>query len=206
MVFLNIFNNMKTDLILAGVGGQGILSIAAIVGAAAIEKGLFLKQSETHGMSQRGGAVVSHLRIADRPIASDLIPLGTADVILSVEPMESLRYLPFLSAQGWLVSNSTMFRNISDYPDFELIEKEIKKLPHSVLLNADAIARELGNPRGSNMVMLGAASPFLNLAKEEITQSIEMIFRRKGPEIVDINIKAFEAGLGISGKLQEEGF
>jgi len=120
--------------------------------------------------------------------------------------MESLRYLPFLSAQGWLVSNSTMFRNISDYPDFELIEKEIKKLPHSVLLNADAIARELGNPRGSNMVMLGAASPFLNLAKEEITQAIEMIFRRKGPEIVGINIKAFEAGLGISGKLQEEGF
>jgi indolepyruvate ferredoxin oxidoreductase beta subunit len=194
-VFLNIFNNMKTDIILSGVGGQGILSIAAIVGAAAIEKGLFLKQSETHGMSQRGGAVVSHLRIADRPVASDLIPLGNADVILSVEPMESLRYLPFLSANGWLVSNTTMFKNIPDYPEFELIEKEIRKLPHSVLVDADAMARSLGHPRGSNMVMLGAASPFLRLSREEIIGGIEMIFRRKGPEVVRLNIAAFEAGL-----------
>ncbi|HPT31435.1 MAG TPA: indolepyruvate oxidoreductase subunit beta [Prolixibacteraceae bacterium] len=194
---------MKTDLILAGVGGQGILSIAAIVGAAAIEKGLYLKQSETHGMSQRGGAVVSHLRIADRPIASDLIPQGGADVILSVEPMESLRYLPFLSEKGWVVTNSTMFNNIPDYPEFELIEKEIRKLPHSVLLDADAIARKLGHPRGSNMVMLGAASPFLRLSKEEIIGGIEMIFRRKGPDVIKANINAFEAGLEISGRLPE---
>ena len=192
---------MKTDIILAGVGGQGILSIAAIVGAAAVDKGWYLKQSETHGMSQRGGAVVSHLRIADRPVASDLIPLGTADVILSVEPMESLRYLPFLSPKGWLVSNSTMFRNIPDYPDFELIEKEIRKLPHAVLLDADGIARGLGHARGSNMVMLGAASPFLKLAEEEIIRGIEVIFKRKGPDIIRINIKAFEAGLEFSGKL-----
>ena len=150
-------------------------------------------------MSQRGGAVVSHLRVADLPVASDLIPLGTADVILSVEPMESLRYLPYLSANGWLVSNSTMFKNIPDYPDFELIEKEIRKVHHSVLLDADGIARGLGHPRGSNMVMLGAASPFLQLTKEEIVRAIELIFMRKGPEIIRINIKAFEAGLEVSG-------
>lgn len=192
---------MKTDIILAGVGGQGILSIAAIVGAAAIEKGLYLKQSETHGMSQRGGAVVSHLRIADRPIASDLIPLGGADVILSVEPMESLRYLPFLSENGWLVSNSTMFKNIPDYPAFELIEKEIRQLPHSVLLDADTISRSMGNPRGSNMVILGAASPYLQLTREEIVTGIEMIFKRKGPEVVRLNITAFEAGLAACRQL-----
>jgi indolepyruvate ferredoxin oxidoreductase, beta subunit len=192
---------MKTDIILAGVGGQGILSIAAIVGAAAIGKGLYLKQSETHGMSQRGGAVVSHLRIADYPVASDLIPLGGADVILSVEPMESLRYLPFLSSKGWLVTNSTMFNNIDDYPDFELIEHEIRKLPHSVLLDADGIARKLGHPRGSNMVMLGAASPFLDLTRDEIISGIEAIFSRKGDEVVQMNIKAFHAGYQISGEM-----
>jgi indolepyruvate ferredoxin oxidoreductase beta subunit len=192
---------MKTDIILAGVGGQGILSIAAIVGAAAIEKGLYLKQSETHGMSQRGGAVVSHLRISDKPVASDLIPLGRADVILSVEPMESLRYLPFLSSRGWLVSNSNIFNNIPDYPAFDLIEQEIKKLPRSVLLDADGIARDLGHPRGSNMVMLGAASPFLDLTTDEIVRGIEAIFGRKGDEVVFVNIKAFHAGYQISREL-----
>jgi indolepyruvate ferredoxin oxidoreductase beta subunit len=189
---------MKTDIILSGVGGQGILSIAAIIGAAAVEKGLYLKQAETHGMSQRGGAVVSHLRIADQPVASDLIPLGGADIILSVEPMESLRYLPYLSLEGWVVTNSTVFNNIPDYPDFKIIEDEIRRLPHSILLDADQIARETGNPRGSNMVILGAAAPFLKLTPLELTGGIEMIFRKKGEEIIRANIRAFEAGLRFS--------
>jgi indolepyruvate ferredoxin oxidoreductase, beta subunit len=192
---------MKTDIILAGVGGQGILSIAAIVGAAAIEKGLYLKQAETHGMSQRGGAVVSNLRIADYPIASDLIPLGGGDIILSVEPMESLRYLPWLSKNGWLVSNSTTFENIPDYPDFAEIEKEINKLPHAVMLDADKMAKELGNPRGSNMVMLGAASSFLHFTDEEMEKAIASIFQRKGKEVVELNIKAYRAGRSVSEKL-----
>jgi len=189
---------MKTDIILSGVGGQGILSIAAIIGAAAVEKGLYLKQAETHGMSQRGGAVVSHLRIADLPVASDLIPLGGADIILSVEPMESLRYLPYLSLEGWVVTNSTVFNNIPDYPDFKIIEDEIRRLPHSILLDADQIARETGNPRGSNMVILGAAAPFLKLSPRELTGGIEMIFRKKGEEIIRANIRSFEAGLHFS--------
>ncbi len=189
---------MKTDIILAGVGGQGILSIAAIIGATAVGKGLYLKQAETHGMSQRGGAVVSHLRIADYPIASDLIPLGGADVILSVEPMESLRYLPFLSHEGWLVSNSAVFNNIPDYPDYQLVEYEIRKLPHAVLLDADQIARELGNARGSNMVVLGAASPFLQLSQQDLIRGIGTIFLNKGQEVFDSNIQAFIAGFTFS--------
>lgn len=193
--------DMKTDIILAGVGGQGILSIAAIIGAAAVEKGLYLKQAETHGMSQRGGAVVSHLRIAAYPVASDLIPLGEADIILSVEPMESLRYLPYLAKDGWLVTNSTTFENISSYPNFSEIEKEIRKLPHSVLLDAEKMAKEIGIPRGSNMVMLGAASSFLQFNDEEMEQAIGAIFQRKGYEIVDLNIKAYRVGREISGKL-----
>jgi indolepyruvate ferredoxin oxidoreductase beta subunit len=192
---------MKTDIILAGVGGQGILSIAAIVGVAAVEKGLSLKQAETHGMSQRGGAVVSHLRIADYPIASDLIPLAGADIILSVEPMEALRYLPFLTKEGWVVTNSTIYDNIPDYPDFNVIEGEIRKLPHSVLLDADAMAKELGNPRGSNMVMLGATSPFLPFTSEEIEKAIASIFARKGDDVVNLNIRAYHAGRAVSDQL-----
>lgn len=192
---------MKTDIILAGVGGQGILSIAAIIGAAAIKKGLYLKQAETHGMSQRGGAVVSNLRLADYPIASDLIPLAGADVILSVEPMESLRYLPYLRKGGWLVSNSTTFDNIPNYPDFADIEREIKKLPHAVLLDADTIARDMGNPRGSNMVMLGAAAPFLEISDAEIEEAIAAIFERKGNDVVDLNIRAYRKGRAVSDSL-----
>lgn len=87
---------MNTDIILSGVGGQGILSIATIIGAAAINDNLYIKQAEVHGMSQRGGDVQSNLRISSTPIASDLIPLGKADLIISLEPMEAMRYLPYL--------------------------------------------------------------------------------------------------------------
>ena len=105
---------MKSDIILSGVGGQGIVSIAATIAMAALDSNLNIKQSEVHGMSQRGGAVYSHLRISDTDISSDLIPLGKADIIISVEPMESLRYLPWLKEDGWLVTNSTPFINIPD--------------------------------------------------------------------------------------------
>ncbi len=186
---------MKTDIILAGVGGQGILSIASILGEAALREQLFIKQAETHGMSQRGGAVVSHLRISDREIASDLIPLGTADIILSVEPMEALRYLPFLSRNGYIVTNTTAFINIPNYPDLEVILKEIRKQPHFVAIDADQIAGEIGNKRASNMVMLGAASPFVNIDPEKIEAGIAAIFERKGEEVVSLNRKAFQAGL-----------
>ena len=186
---------MKTDIILAGVGGQGILSIASILGEAALREQLFIKQAETHGMSQRGGAVVSHLRISDREIASDLIPLGTADIILSVEPMEALRYLPFLSRNGYIVTNTTAFINIPNYPDLEVILKEIRKQPHFVAIDADQIAGEIGNKRASNMVILGAASPFVNIDPEKIEAGIAAIFERKGEEVVSLNRKAFQAGL-----------
>lgn len=185
---------MKTDIILAGVGGQGILSIAATLGAAALNENYYLKQAETHGMSQRGGAVVSHLRISDKPIFSDLIPLGEADIILSVEPLESLRYLPYLSKQGSLVTNITEFRNISDYPDLKNTFEELNREINIVEIDADKIAHEIGNPKASNMVMLGAASPFIHVYENIIVEGISTIFKQKGEELVFLNIQAFEAG------------
>jgi len=186
---------MKTDIILAGVGGQGILSIASILGDAALRENLYLKQAETHGMSQRGGAVVSHLRISDTEIASDLIPIGKADLILSVEPMEALRYLPFLSPEGYVVTNTTAFQNISNYPDVDAVLAEIKKQPRFVAIDADKVAAEIGNKRASNVVMLGAAAPFIHLSADKIEAGISSIFGRKGEGVVKLNTKAFRAGL-----------
>ncbi len=189
---------MKTDIILAGVGGQGILSIAASLGAAALNENYYLKQAETHGMSQRGGAVVSHLRIADHPIYSDLIPMQHADIILSVEPMEALRYLPYLSQKGSLVTNIAEFVNIPDYPDLEETFAKLSKEINIIRIDADRIAREKGNPKASNMVMLGAASPFIAINEDIIIKGIQTIFKAKGEKIVEMNIEAFKAGRAFS--------
>jgi indolepyruvate ferredoxin oxidoreductase beta subunit len=185
---------MKRDIILAGVGGQGILSIAAVIGMAAVESGLCLKQAEVHGMSQRGGAVQSHLRISDRPIASDLIPMGNCDMILSVEPMEALRYLPFLAKEGWIITSSKPFRNIDDYPEEDALFGEIRKVKNHLIVDAHTMAAELGSQKVSNMVMLGAASEFLPLDQVYLEGALHILFGRKGETVVTLNIEALEAG------------
>lgn len=185
---------MKRDIILAGVGGQGILSIAAIIGMAALKKGLHVKQAEVHGMSQRGGAVQSHLRISDKAVFSDLIPIGECDTIVSVEPMESLRYLPWLTKDGWLISNSVAFKNIPNYPDEDKIKTEIMRINNHILLDATQIAKESGSVKSSNMVVLGAAAEYLGISKEMFHQSIRELFSKKGEGIINGNIDAFERG------------
>lgn len=185
---------MKSDIVLAGVGGQGILSIAATIGMAAIVNDLHLKQSEVHGMSQRGGAVQSHMRVSAKPIASDLIAKGGADLILSVEPMESLRYLPFLKKEGWLVTNTTPYVNIPDYPEMDTIMNEVKKYKNHIAIDADKTAADIGSKRSSNIVMLGAASPFIDMPFESFEEGIKQIFGRKGEDIVNVNIAALRAG------------
>ena len=191
---------MKNDIILSGVGGQGILSIAATIGLAAVECNLFLKQSEVHGMSQRGGDVQSHLRLSDRQISSDLIPYGRADIIISVEPMESLRYLPWLSDTGWLVTNSNPFINIKDYPPVEEILSEIRKIENHIIINADTIAKESGSLKSGNMVILGAASPFIEIPYLSLENAIRQLFGRKGEEVVNLNLKALKAGRDFTGR------
>ena len=186
---------MKTDIILAGVGGQGILSIATIIGAAALADNLYLKQAEVHGMSQRGGDVQSNLRISSDPIASDLIPMGAADVIISLEPMEALRYVPYLSPQGWIVTNTTPFVNIPDYPEMTTIDAELRSNPNVVAFDMDTMAKQVATPRASNMVLLGAATPFIGIPAEKIEEGIRQIFGKKGEAIVESNLKAFRAGL-----------
>lgn len=189
---------MKKDIILAGVGGQGILTIAAIIGSTAVKKNLYLKQAEVHGMSQRGGDVQSHLRISDKPIYSDLIAKGSADMILSVEPMESLRYLPFLKKDGYVITSTFTFKNIPNYPEDEEVYAEIDKLPNKIALDAEQIAKDIENPRASNVVVLGAAAPFLGFTIEELEGGIKDLFGNKGDDVVESNIKALHAGYNFA--------
>lgn len=186
---------MKIDIILCGVGGQGILSIATIIGEAATKAGLNLKQAEVHGMSQRGGDVQSHLRLSDEAIYSDLIAQGSADMIISMEPMESLRYLSYLAKDGKIVTGSEPFVNIPNYPEMESVQKELDALPAVDIMDIDAVAKSVGNLRGANMVLLGMAARHIQiLSAEQLQDAIRTIFVRKGESVVEANLKAFQAG------------
>lgn len=186
---------MKKDIILAGVGGQGILSIATVIGEAAMADGLHIKQAEVHGMSQRGGDVQSNLRISSQPVASDLIALGGADIIISLEPMEALRYLPYLKPEGWIVTNSLPFVNIDDYPDQAELESHLTRLPNCVMLDVERLACEAGAPvQAANMVLLGAAVPMLDIPLAKIEAGVMRVFARKGEAVTAANIAALRAG------------
>lgn len=190
---------MKTDIILCGVGGQGILSIATIIGEAAIKDGLYIKQAEVHGMSQRGGDVQSNLRISSEPINSDLIAEGQADVIISMEPMEALRYLPYLNKKtGWIITSSVPFVNIPNYPDMDKIKEEYSKLNNVVFIDIEQLAKDNNVPRSANMILLGAAQKSLGIGYEEIKAALGRVFVRKGEEVVNANIKALNIGISES--------
>ena len=191
---------MKKDIILCGVGGQGILSIATIIGEAAMNDGLYIKQAEVHGMSQRGGDVQSNLRLSSEPIQSDLIPLGAVDVIISMEPMEALRYLPFLSKEGWIITSSAPFVNIPNYPDIEVIKSDLQKLPHVILIDIEQAAKDNGVPRSANVILLGAAQQALGIEYGKLEQAIRSVFGRKGEAVVEANIKALGIGKEKSAK------
>ncbi len=186
---------MKQDIILAGVGGQGILSIATVLGEAALSGGLHIKQAEVHGMSQRGGDVQSNLRLSSEPIASDLIPSGQVDMIMSLEPMEALRYVQELSKDGWIVTSSVPFVNINNYPEKEEVYRHLQAMPHTVMLDVEQLAKEAGAPaQAANMVLLGAAVPMLGFSYDSVKDAVAKVFARKGEEIVAKNIAALEAG------------
>ncbi len=196
---------MKIDIIFAGVGGQGVLSMAAIIGRAAVAEGLQAKQSEVHGMAQRGGAVQAHLRLSDATIASDLIGRGGADMILSLEPLESLRYLSFLSTKGVLVTAAEPFANIPDYPDVAKLLAQVRALPLGVVIEAERLANEAGDVQTVNTVMVGAASAFLPLAPGHLEEAVRENFVRKGEALVNMNLAAFRAGRAAAAGIHAAG-
>ncbi len=185
---------MKFDIILAGVGGQGVLSVSAVIASSAMKEGLHVKQSEVHGMSQRGGAVVANLRLSDRPIASDLIPKGAASMILSMEPIESLRYLEYLTPGGTLITAAEPVINITDYPPIADVLAQVGRVPHATIVEAERLARQAGSARATNMVMVGAASHWLPVSVDSIEHFVRTLFAAKGDKVVDTNVKALRAG------------
>ena len=185
---------MKYDIILSGVGGQGVLSLAAVIASAAAEAGFNVRQSEVHGMAQRGGAVMAHMRISDGEIYSDLIARGSADMVLSMEPLESLRYLPWLSESGLLVTSAGPVVNIPNYPELDEVHAAVNALPNVRLVNDTDIAKEAGSARAGNMVIVGAASPHLPVSMDDLKKAVSKLFARKGEEIIKINFKALELG------------
>jgi indolepyruvate ferredoxin oxidoreductase beta subunit len=191
---------MKFDIVLCGVGGQGVLSLSAIIASGAMKEGLFVKQSEVHGMAQRGGAVLANLRLSDKPIASDLIPAGSAAMILSMEPLESLRYLASLRPDGALITSTTPVVNIPDYPDLAGLLAKIRGVPGSLLVDSERIAKAAGSARAANMVMVGAASHLLPVKVETMEHYIESVFKKKGEQVVEANLKAFRAGREVASK------
>ena len=187
---------MKKDIILAGVGGQGILTIATIIGDAAAAAGVNLKQAEVHGMSQRGGDVQSNLRLSTEAIYSDLIKQGAADMIISMEPMEALRYLPYLSEEGVVVTSSNAFKNIPNYPDEEALMSELQALPRVSSLPIEDLAKQNSMPKSANVVLLGMAAKHIEiLSPEQLRESIKRVFASKGEKIVEMNCQAFDLGL-----------
>ena len=189
----------KQDIILAGVGGQGILSIASIIDYAALEEGFEIKQAEVHGMAQRGGAVQSHLRLSKNRIFSDLIPRGEADLIISVEPLEALRYLDFLRPGGKIVTSSTPYANIPDYPEADKLLTSIRRIEGAVVLDSEAVAREAGSSKAQNTAVLGAASRHLIVSEESLVRQIHALFTPRGPRLLEVNLKAFELGRKAAG-------
>ncbi len=196
--------SIQQDIVIAGVGGQGLLTIANLIGGAALKRGLNIKQSEVHGMAQRGGSVVSHLRLSEKPIASDIIPEGTASLLIATEPMEALRYLPWLKADAWLISNRNPVQNTAKYPSVEALHRRIQEWPRHILLDADALAQEADARRAANVVILGMASFVLSFSPDELREQIRVMFDRKGPSIVEKNINAFDLGISAAEAQKKE--
>lgn len=190
---------MTRNIIFAGVGGQGILSIATIIGDAATRTGINLKQAEVHGMSQRGGDVQSNMRLSTEKIWSDLIPEGKADIIISMEPMEAMRYMPYLNKEGWVITSTDTFRNIPTYPEDEVVIEELNKIENLVSLPIEQIAKDNSMPKCANVILLGMASKYISIiSAEELRKSIINVFERKGDSIVEMNLKAFDLGVELA--------
>lgn len=185
---------MDRNIVLAGVGGQGILTMARAILRVALENGLHVKQAEVHGMSQRGGAVFSHLRISDREIFSELIPAGNANLILAVEPLEALRYAGMLSTGGIIVTNSRPIVNIEDYPAIEGLLDELTQLPDVVAFDMDRLARVAGSTLASNLVALGAASSAIGFKWADMVDAVGGLFPTKGERVRETNLRALRFG------------
>ena len=194
---------MERNVILAGVGGQGILTIAHAISTTAVRRGLHVKQAEVHGMSQRGGAVYSHLRMADHELFSDLIPRGECDLILAMEPLEALRYVPYLRENGCILSNTSPVVNIPSYPPVDGVLERLQRSHEHVLIDADRLARSAGSALAANSVLVGAAAWHIEFDLDELQDVVAELLASKGERIVELNRQALRLGHAASAAYRD---
>ena len=189
------------DILMVGIGGQGTILASNILGEACLIEGRPVKGAETHGMAQRGGSVESHIRIDG--LFGPLIPPGQADLMISFDLLEALRYSHFLKKEGRVVVNNHLVLPTSVYtqklvaPTEDEIIAALKKKNPLCLLDADKMAADAGSPLSQNVVMLGAASGSIPLKPESLLEAVRRLVPKK---TVEINVKAFESGRAFGGK------
>jgi indolepyruvate ferredoxin oxidoreductase beta subunit len=189
----------RIDVVLAGVGGQGVLILSHILARAGLRYGWTVKQGEVHGMSQRGGAVQAHLRMAEREVAAPLIPRGTAHLIVATEPLEALRAAEYLAPDGQVVTSVARIDEVEGYPDEATLEARLAELPGLVTVDGPGLAREAGSARAANVVVLGAALDLLPLPAELVEDEVGGTFADRGARLVEVNRRALEAGRQAAG-------
>jgi indolepyruvate ferredoxin oxidoreductase, beta subunit len=188
-------NAKKLDLLITGVGGQGAILASDIIGKAAVTEGLPIRAAETHGMAQRGGSVVNHIRVGND--YGSMIPKKGADILLALEPMEAVRYLDFLKDGGIVIVNTqpiipvTVTSGLTKYPEVSEILDFLSQKYIVKAFNADEVAFEAGNRLAMNVVMVGAVSGYLPISKEILLESVKALVPQK---TVEVNIRAFEMG------------
>ncbi len=190
---------MKTfNIVIVGVGGQGVILASKIISNAAMDAGLDVKQSEVHGMSQRGGSVISHVRIGKK-VYSPLVTEGEADVILAFEKLEALRYSHWAKEDGKIIyadtkiNPSTVVAGLAQYPDD--VDKQLSNLKCQVIkIDAAKLAKEAGNVKAVNTVLVGALSKMLPEIKEETWK--EVLKKSVPSKVLEVNLKAFDLGCG----------
>jgi indolepyruvate ferredoxin oxidoreductase, beta subunit len=185
----------KFDLLITGVGGQGAILASDIIGKAAVASGLPIRAAETHGMAQRGGSVVNHIRIGEE--FGSMIPKKGADLMLALEPMEAVRYVEFLKDGGVVIVNTqtvlpvTVTSGLAKYPDVQEILDVLSEKYIVKAFNADDLAYEAGSRLAMNVAMVGAVSGYLPIPKETLLESVKALVPQK---TIEVNIRAFEMG------------
>lgn len=186
--------NRTYGLVVAGVGGQGALTIAQIILGAAWMDGYHVLQSEVHGMSQRGGEVSAHIIFSKDPVMSPTIEEGDADLLLGLEPLETLRHLTYLKKEANIITSITTIENMENYPTSKKILNLLKSIDGVIMIDSDLIAEEIHFSHGGNITLLGYASNYLPVNGEVWDKAIKERFKNKGNKIVDKNLLAFKTG------------
>jgi indolepyruvate ferredoxin oxidoreductase beta subunit len=192
-------NNRVFNVLIVGVGGQGIILASDVLSLVAVRHGYDVKKNEIHGMAQRGGSVSSHIRFG-ASVSSPIIKVGEADVLLSFEQLETIRYFPFLSDSGKVIVNNqkilppAVFTGKQVYPP-DVIEKIKEKVPDAVLIDGTGVAEKLGNPRVLNVIFLGVLSTYIDIPAETYEEVLKESLK---PGVVDINLKAFHEGRSLA--------